>query len=151
MVKVKADLHMHLDEKATVEDLKKLLIMSEQEKLEAISILGFNTISLYLENGAFDLLAKETNNNFAKYFSGKIISSVEMVSTMENMTSQIGKNYCGYRADLTLYDFDLTKMSKYLNEEILKRYWEEDFNTFSSKCLEIGVTFIFCDTMVWDV
>lgn len=139
MKKVKADLHMHLDDSATVEDLKKLLKMSEKENLESISILGFNSVSLYLENGAFDLLARETNNNFSEYFSGKIIPSVEMVTTIAGMTSHIGEKYNGHRADLTLYDFDLAKISKYLNEDTLKQFWVEDFKLFSETCLNIGI------------
>ena len=66
----KADLHMHLEECATKEDLKKLLQMSEKNELEAISILSYNSVAIYSKNGAFDLLAKETKNDLSEYFSG---------------------------------------------------------------------------------
>lgn len=139
MKQVKADLHMHLEESSTIDDLKTLLLMSKNQDLKAVSILSYNSIAIYQKNGAFDLLAKETNNDFSGYFPGKIIPSVEMVSTMENMPSKAGKNYDGYRSDIVLYDFDLKKLSKYLSEEELKKYWIDDFNMFSQKCLEVGV------------
>ena len=135
----KADLHMHLEEYATKEDLKKLLQMSEKNQLEAISILSYNSVAIYSNNGAFDLLAKETKNDLREFFSGKIIPSVEMVSTMDNMPSNLGYNYDGYRSDLVLYDFNIKQMNKYLGEEELKKAWIEDFNIFSQKCSEIGI------------
>ena len=122
MKKVKADLHMHLEETSTVDDLKTLLVMCETQKLKAASILSYNSIAIYQDGGAFDLLAKETNNDFSKYFSGKIIPAVEMVSTMDSMHSKAGKDYEGYRSDIVLYDFDIEKMSKYLGEEELMTY-----------------------------
>lgn len=139
MSKVKADLHMHLEETSTIDDLKALLIMCEAQGLGAAAILSYNSIAIYQEGGAFDLLAKETNNDFSQYFSGKIIPSVEMVSTMDDMPSESGKNYEGYRSDIVLYDFDIEKMSKYLNEEELKKAWVDDFNVFSKKCADIGI------------
>ena len=139
MKKVKADLHMHLKETSTIEDLKTLLKMCESQNLKAVSILCYNSIAIYQENGAFDLLARETNNDFSQYFSGKIIPSVEMVSTMDSMPSKNGMDYEGYRSDIVLYDFDIEKMSKYLNENELKKAWVEDFNTFSQRCAEIGI------------
>lgn len=138
-MKIKADLHMHLEETSSVDDLKTLLMMCESQKLKAASILSYNSIAIYQENGAFDLLARETNNDFGQYFSGKIIPSVEMVSTIDNIPSKTGKNYEGYRSDIVLYDFDVEKMSKYLNEEELKKAWIEDFNMFSLKCAELGI------------
>ena len=135
----KADLHMHLEEYATKEDLKNILQMSEKNQLEAISILSYNSVDIYSKNGAFDLLAKETKNDLSKYFSGKIIPSVEMVSTMDNMPSNLGYNYDGYRSDLVLYDFNIEQINKYLGEEELKKAWMEDFNMFSQKCSEIGI------------
>ena len=139
MKKVKADLHMHLEENCSTDDLKNLLIRAENEKLSAVSILNYNSIAIYQENGAFNMLAKETQNDFSKYFSGKIISSVEMVSTMGKMESNLGKDYDGYRADLVLYDFDINKMSKYLSKEELKNAWIEDFNTFTQKCKKYNI------------
>ena len=150
MKKVKADLHMHLEETSTIDDLKTLLTMCEAQKLKAASILSYNSIAIYQEGGAFDLLAKETNNDFSGYFSGKIIPSVEMVSTMDDMPSKSGKNYEGYRSDIVLYDFDIDKMSKYLNEEELKKAWVEDFEMFSKKCAEVGVEIPPIETFVND-
>ena len=150
MTKVKADLHMHLEEKATVDDLKTLLKMSEEQCLKAVSILSYNSIAIYSRGGAFDLLAKETKNDFSKYFSGKIIPAVEMVSTMDNMPSNLGKNYEGYRSDILLYDFDVEKLNKYLGEEELKKAWVEDFNMFSNKCLDMGIKIPSIDNFVND-
>lgn len=133
---LKCDLHVHIDENADSEVLKKMLTMAENEKVKGLGILSYNSLNIYAPNGIFNQVI---NEGISKYYTGKIISAVEMVTQIDKIPSSINFDYYGYRADICLYDFEYEKLQKYFETDLLKEYWIEDFNTFKKLSHNIGV------------
>ncbi|MBQ7306980.1 MAG: hypothetical protein IJW82_00455 [Clostridia bacterium] len=135
---IKSDLHLHLEENAKKEDLIKLLQMAEKEEVKGLGVLSYNSLDIYAPNGIFCQVLDE---GIKKYYSGKIVSAVEMVCQIDNVISPNNFDYYGYRADVCLYDFDYEKLKKYFLPQTLKQNWIEDFETFKklSKNLDIEI------------
>lgn len=133
---IKCDLHAHISENASVEDLKMLLTMAEEENVKGLGVLSYNALNIYEPNGIFKQVMNEGINN---YFTGKLISAVEMVCQIDKIPSKNNFDYYGFRADICLYDFDYEKLQKHFSPQVLSKYWEEDFKMFAKLSKDIGI------------
>ncbi len=129
-----SDLHVHLYEVPSEEDFFELLDMAEANGVKCLTLLEFNNLNLF-KYGLWD----RVKDRIPEHYSGKIVSAVEFVTTIDHLVSpETGFDYFGYRSDIIAYDFDPEKLLPYFSDEHLSKLWEEDLDEFSEKLAEYG-------------
>ncbi|MGI5842486.1 MAG: PHP domain-containing protein [Christensenellales bacterium] len=110
---VRSDLHIHLDEAQGKEQeaIKDILQRAQKLEVKALSFVLFNRIDHFEENSQLHKMHK--TGEIEKYFSGKIVSGVEMICRMNGTEiSDSGFNFKKYISHVILYDYDPTILSK---------------------------------------
>ncbi len=135
MAKVPADLHIHIDNNITKERVIKILKAAEENGLKAICILEHNNINLYKRGGILEELLIE---GIEKYYTGKIISGVELNCTIKQapVSAKTGIDYNGYDMHILMYGFnpkELRKKVDWFNEEVDAVRYYSDVDTLLSK------------------
>lgn len=131
-----SDLHVHLWEIPSEKDFFELLDLAEANSVKNLVLLEFSNLNFY-KYGLWD----KVKDKIKDHFSGKLITGIEFVSTIDDITSpRTGFEYNGYRSDIVLYDFDPEKLMPYFEDKYLKKLWDEDCKVFIEKLKEHGFT-----------
>ncbi len=139
MTVVKADLHMHVNNNITRKVVTKILKESEKNGLKAIAMLEHTYINLYNENSVLNDIIQ--NEGIEEYYSGKVVSAVEVVCSAENLKDVSGKNINGKYLHIHIYDFDYKKLeqSDLFNEASLLDKFNQDVMIILNKLKELNL------------
>lgn len=109
---VKCDLHVHLDGNISKENIIKWLENAERNGVKYLSLLEHSNINLYREGSPLQDMIK--NGEVEKYYSGKLISGVEMTCLIDDgvISPKTGFDYSGHSIHVTVLNFDAEKAEK---------------------------------------
>lgn len=109
---VKCDLHVHIDNNISKENLIKLLQNAERNGVKYLSILEHYNLDLYRENGVLQKLIE--SGEIEKYYSGKLITGVEMTCRIDDgvVSKKTGFDFSGHYVHVTVLNFDVKKAEK---------------------------------------
>ncbi len=141
MAKVPADLHIHIDNNLTKETAIKILQAAEANGLKAICILEHNNINFYRRGGILEELLIE---GIEKYYTGKIISGVELNCTIKDapVSPRTGIDYNGYDMHIHMYGFNPNEIQKkvdWFNAEVDAVRYYSDVDTLLGKLKELNL------------
>ncbi len=141
MAKVPADLHIHIDNNLTKETAIKILKAAETNGLKAICILEHNNINFYRRGGILEELLIE---GIEKYYTGKIISGVELNCTIKEapVSPRTGIDYNGYDMHIHMYGFNPNEIQKkvdWFNAEVDAARYYSDVDSLLGKLKELNL------------
>jgi len=141
--KVNVDMHIHIPNTRNDEEFLKAeqwllrsIETAKERELAAVSFVGRNDITPYLDGGLVHKLVKQE-----KIPCGlKLISGTEMMCNISDAAAQ-GTHYSGKMSHILLYGFDPDKAVNVpiLNPDELKRKREKDANNIQSICHNNGL------------
>ena len=141
MARVPADFHIHIDNDITKERVIKILKAAEENGLKAICLLEHNNINLYRRGSVLEELFIE---GIEKYYTGKIITGVELNCTINNapVSAKTGIDYNGYDTHILLYGFnpkDIKRKVDWFNEDVDAVRYYSDVDTLLSKLSKLNL------------
>ncbi len=141
MARVPADLHIHIDNDITKERVIKILKAAEENGLKAICLLEHNNINLYRRGSVLEEILIE---GIEKYYTGKIVSGVELNCTINNapVSAKTGIDYNGYDTHILLYGFnpkDIKRKVDWFNEDVDAVRYYSDVDTLLSKLTKLNL------------
>ena len=130
-----ADLHVHLWDIPDGKSFYEILDMAEKNGVKSLTLLEYNNLNLF-KYGLWD----KVKNNISKHYSGKLITGIEFVSTVDDgvKSSKTGFDYSGYRSDIVLYNFNPEDLMPLFDDKYLQRLWVEDCKVFVEKINKFG-------------
>lgn len=128
-----ADFHVHLNEIPTEKDFFEILDLAEANGVQCLTLLEFSNMNFF-KYGLWD----RVKDKIKDHYSGKLLTAVECVSTIDDGITRNGYDFSGQRADIVISGFDPADLMPFYDDEHLSKLWNEDLVQFVQQLKKHG-------------